>query len=375
MSNSNPFPIPQDETWWILDSTKIQEFMECPRAYMFMRLFGWQPISPNLHLVYGSAHHDGMEYLLVNGIQEKSLRGAIDVFLETYYEKFTKIKSPSDEHPIPSDFMLKLLDVTDEAFSLNSYYLACLKYYQVYYKAYKDKVNRPKSPGDAILAFTHYVLNYARESTSREVLHTEVSGTVPIDDRRVLHFRIDAILKDELGIFVQEHKTLSQKDNKWIDKWYTKIQIGTYLHALHMLFLEGQVKGLEVNGMCLYKDEVLSGKSIHPKQEVVRVFVDKSKELMAAWLWNVRHWYDLLEWNMERLKEASARDDILSCFPMNTESCDKWFGCKFMPYCRLWPNPLKHCSEPPPGFQVDWWNPADREKIAKKVVHLEKEGE
>ncbi len=364
----NPFPIPQDKTWYILDSTKIQEFMECARKYMFARLLGWQPIAPNLHLTYGSAHHDSMEYLLVNGIKEESLKGAIDVFLKTYYEKFTEIVNP-DGRPIPSKFMLILLNTPEKPLSLTEYYNACLKYYTAYYKEYKDKVGRPKTPGDAILALTYYIIHYSHESEDREVLHTEVSGTVPIDDKRVLHFRIDAIMKDALGIFVQEHKTLSRKDNKWLNKWHLKIQIGTYLHALHMLFPEGQIKGLEVNGMCLYQSET----SEHGKQEVVRVPVNKSKELMAAWLWNVRHWYDLIEWNMERLKEASPDDDILSCFPMNTENCDKYFGCMFEPYCRLWPNPLKHSMEPPPGFKVEWWNPADREEIAKKVVHLEKE--
>ena len=313
-----------------------------------------------------------MEYLLINGIQKESLKGAIDVFLKTYYEKLTKIINP-DGRPIPSKFMLTLLDsmIEQREINLREFYNTSLKYYQVYYKEYKDKVNRPKSPGDAILAFTHYILNYGHESAEREVLHTEVSGTVPIDDKRVLHFRIDAILKDALGIFVQEHKTLSRKDNKWISKWHLKTQIGTYLHVLHMMFPEGSIKGLEVNGMCLYTNEVLTGNSPHGKQEVVRVPVNKSKELMAAWLWNVRHWYDLIDWNMERLKEASPDDDILSCFPMNTENCDSYFGCMFEPYCRLWSNPLKHCIEPPPGFKVDWWNPADREKIAKKVVHLE----
>lgn len=370
MSEANPFPIPVDETWWILDSTKIQEFMECARKYMFMRLMGWQPAAPNLHLVYGSAHHDGMEHLLINGIKIESLKDTIKVFLKTYYEDFTKLKSPNKDHPIPSDFMLTLLDTADEAFSLQSYYNACLKYYQVYYKEHKDKANRPKSPGDAILAFTHYILTHGHESESREVLHTEVSGTVPIDDRRVLHFRIDAILKDELGVFIQEHKTLSRKSNQWINKWYLKTQVGTYLHVLHMLFPEGQIKGLEINGMCLYENETPA----HGKQEVIRVHVDRNKESMAAWLWNTKHWYDLIEWNLERLKEASPGDDILSCFPMNTEHCDHYFGCMFEPYCRLWPNPLKHCGEPPPGFKVDWWNPADREKVAKKAVHLEKEG-
>ena len=368
MNDTNPYPIPQDETWWVLDSTKIQEFQECPRSFMFKRLFGWAPVAENLHLTAGSAFHDGMEYLLVNGIKKESLQGAIDITLKTYYEKLTKIVNT--ERPIPSEFMIKLLESMklDDSVTLDAFYTASLKYYQTYYKQFKDKVNRPKSPGDLILAYAHYILNYAQESSTREVLHTEVSGTVPIDEKRVLHFRIDAILKDELGIFVQEHKTLSRIDNKWIDKWNTKTQIGTYLHALHMLFPEGQIKGLEVNGMCLYKDETPS----HPKQQVVRIPINKSKELMAVWLWNTRHWCDLIDWNMERLKEAKATDDILSCFPMNGESCDKYFGCMFQAYCNLWPNPLKHAMEPPPGFKVDWWNPADREKIAKTVVHLEK---
>ncbi len=372
----NPYPIPQHKSWWVIDSTKMQEFQDCPRQYMFKRLFGWAPIAENLHLVAGSAFHDGMEYLLVNGIRIESLKGAIDITLKTYYEKLTKIVN--EERPIPSEFMIKLLESIslagdESAVTPEGLYIASLKYYQTYYKSYKDKVNRPKSPGDLILVYIHYIITHAKDSETREVIHTEVYGTVPIDERRVMHFRIDAILKDELGLFVQEHKTLSQISNKWNNKWPTKIQIGTYLHALHMLFPHAEIKGLEINGMCLYMDEVLGGDKPHGKQVVVRVPISKSKELMAAWLWTVRHWYDLIEWNMEQFKDASPNDDILACFPMNGESCDKYFGCMFQPYCNLWSNPLKHALEPPPGFKIDWWSPADKEETAKTVVHLEKE--
>ena len=59
---------------------------------------------------------------------------------------------------------------------------------------------------------------------------------------------------------------------------------------------------------------------------------------------------------------------MLMCFPMNTESCTKYFGCAYHDFCQAWPNPLQHCEEPPLGFKIEHWDPTEGE--SKYVVNV-----
>ena len=94
--------------------------------------------------------------------------------------------------------------------------------------------------------------------------------------------------------------------------------------------------------------------------------------MMQAWFWNVNHWFDMIQWEFERLGQCKESDPVMMCFPMNTENCTKYFGCAYHEMCRRWANPLQHIEEPPWGMKIEHWNPADEEKSAKKVFHLAK---
>jgi len=324
IDSTNPYPIPQHRTWWIHDSSKIQTFMDCPRKYLFRYILGWTKEAPNLHLVFGESWHQAIEHIIKSGFTNESVGSAFGIFLNEYRKYFS------------------------ETF---------------------DGDHRPKSPDDALFALQYYRNMYEHETDERELLYTEVAGTVPVDESRVLHFRIDAIFKTKHGILIQEHKTASKRSSTWVDQWFLKIQTGTYTHVAHCMFPDDTVAGLEINGMIFYKAEIPK----HGKQESIRIPVNRSKEMMAVWLWNVKHWLNQIEWNMEELKKSTENDDVLSCFPMNTESCTKYYGCEYLPYCQIWSNPLTHSDESPPGFKVERWDPSERQETANKVVHLEED--
>ncbi len=50
-----------DPTWNLQDSSKIQEYITCPRSYFFRYVLGWQLAQPNIHLEFGVAIHKAME--------------------------------------------------------------------------------------------------------------------------------------------------------------------------------------------------------------------------------------------------------------------------------------------------------------------------
>ena len=48
-----PYPVPEHESWYIHDSSKIQEYLECPRMYFYRYVMGWTPDSFNNHTDFG----------------------------------------------------------------------------------------------------------------------------------------------------------------------------------------------------------------------------------------------------------------------------------------------------------------------------------
>jgi CRISPR/Cas system-associated exonuclease Cas4 (RecB family) len=306
-----------DKTWSIYDSSKVQTFMQCPRKYFYLYVLGWDTDESNVHLIFGEGWHRAMETLLNEGYTNEAVKNAYSKFLLYYREHFTEIQ---------------------------------------------DSGNFPKSPESIVPALVEYIQKYKNTDTF-EVLYTEIAGTVPITDKRVVHFRLDSVVKGEEGIFSLEHKTGSRLSRTWIDQWTLKMQIGTYMHVLHSLYKPSDVYGIKVNGVIFKKTT----------NDYIRVPIRKSTDMMNSWLWNINHQIDMIEWNMDEMADSTEDEVVFHAFPMNTESCINYGrACKFMDFCSVWSNPLQHLEEVPVGFVRKYWDPTEREESAKTVMNLEK---
>ena len=82
------YPVPKHDSWNVLDSTKIQSFMDCPRGFFFSYILGWRKEEPSIHLIFGSAWHDAMEHLANNGYGKASVEEAYEKFCATYGEYY-----------------------------------------------------------------------------------------------------------------------------------------------------------------------------------------------------------------------------------------------------------------------------------------------
>jgi hypothetical protein len=294
----------------IIDSTKLKAFQECPRMYFYEYVLGWRSEYPNLHLEFGKAWHYAMEHLLLHGYEAKSVSEAWNL-LNEHYRRFFSIEM--------------------------------------------DEGNAPKNPSNALTALMAYVREYERVDREQKVLHTEIAGTVALDDHRLLHFRMDSILEVDNMIRSREHKTGSTVSRSWTDQWSLAVQTWTYNHVLYSLFPKDIVWGVEINGTFLQKKE----------NKFLRVPARRSLQMMEAGFWNILHWFYEIETEMERLSECKEADKVMMCFPMNPSHCTSYFGCKYMDYCLAWPNPLQRCDEVPMGLKREFWNPQDEES---KVV-------
>lgn len=323
-------PVPYHETMKVVDSSKIQAFQGCPRGFFFSHVLGLEPEQSNVHLDFGSAWHDAMETLLLQGYGKKAVAEAYLNFMEIYREAF----------PDP---------ITDQ-----------------------DRA--PKNPEYAYKALEMYVEQYA--SDNFDVLYTETAGLVPISEERELAVKLDSILRDRNTgeILSMEHKTTGRNSSAWRNKWSYMLQVESYTHLLYSLFPEEDVGKVLINGSVFTKSRTWDG---------VRIPVYKTKEQMAAFLWNVNHWIDKMQWHFEQLATMDRTQAVMPAFPINCSSCSK-FGCNWDGLCSAFPNPVKRFTyiedgeikvDPPAGYTVDFWDPL-RGNIEKASNVIEtKDGE
>lgn len=315
--------IPYHSSWEILDASKLEEFDSCPRSFFYKYILGWRPDIPAHDLHFGTSWHDAREYQLIHGYDK--IDEAFEAFLTTYREVF------------------------DE--STDDYY-------------------RPKCPEGVKHALANFALTYHDDLELNELLRnpdtnepfTEISGTVPISDNRVLHFRMDSLLRNKKTgkIFSWDHKSSSTyiKYNAWDNQFQLKLQNGTYTHCMYCIFPVDDVLGVEFDG-CGF--EYLSrGSRARPAgcySILKRVPAFKSKQEMNVWLWLVNELYDRIEIEMDKLSRCKEGDNIMQAFPLSPNSCSKYRGCPFFDLCINWPNPLRRCQEPAMGFKQEFWDP------------------
>jgi hypothetical protein len=304
-------------TWEIIDSSKLQTFMECPRLYFYKYILGWTSDAPRHDLIFGEAFHAGLETLYTHGFGKDSLELAKLTMEDLYSESFGE-------------------EAAD-----------------IYY---------PKSIGNAKEALELYVRTYSDEFRRYEVIQlpdgspfVEVAGYVPIGDGLRLHFRIDTGLRDlSTGLcFPLEHKTASRGGAMWLDQWPLSMQVGTYTHAFYCLFPPEEVYGARVNGIIFLKRGT----------EFMRCPCSKTPTQMEVWrstanitAAEIVENTSILQANVEYLSALA----VLPVFPLRPVSCTRWGTCAFHDYCMSWANPLTRCEEPPMGFHQEFWNPAAR---------------
>jgi len=325
------FPISSHPSWDIKDSSKLDDYLRCPRYYFYHYILGWSLDMPEHDLVFGDAFHHAREHQLLFGYNE--IEGAFDAFLAVYRKEF----------PPETD----------------SLYL-------------------PKTPTAVMHAIMQFASEYSRDLIDNEVVEldgikmTEIAGTVPVDEKRVLHYRMDSIIrrKEDGMIFSMDHKTTSGKwihDTRWDRDLFLSIQNGTYTHCLYCMFPVDKVLGVEFDKTGFeYLKKSSGNRSAGYHATTRRIPAFKSPEQMNTWLWLINTLLDEIERDMDRLTHCTEGDEVFMAFRQNPKACSDYRGCEFHDYCLAWQNPLRRCYEPPLGYVQKFWDPSTREATVKK---------
>ena len=255
-----------NETWDIIDSSKLSTFMECPRKYFFNHVLGWRSSFPNNHLVFGSAWHLAMEHLMRNKYSDQALEEAKQLFMYSYRQE------------LPAEF---------------------------------DADYRPKDPANALATIDDYHEKYYKlDTTQYDILHTEVGGTVLIGDNMPITFRLDAILYDKnREVFIDlDHKTSQRKMSNWKELFSMSPQMILYLHVMNCLY----------GGETKLPPEIMIRHSFFYKSKPTELEVSeisKSEEQMEGLISSLQVWYESVKTNMDiLLHEDTPDEDTMSSF-------------------------------------------------------------
>ena len=317
-------PVPSHPSHDIMDSTKLKEYMECPRKFFFKYILGWNSSRPSNHLVFGSAVHLAMEHLILNGYHANAVVDAMELFNSHYREQF----------PQETDFLYE-----------------------------------PKTPMRFFGLLLEYIKEYATDHADFEVYKTEIGGTIPLSSNpnHVLAWKMDTILfnRHTQMYFSLEHKT---KQGNSINKSYEidfKMgpQVGTYTHVLNSLFNPMDVEGIIINCMCMKKTK-------QPEFILKRIPIHMNNTNMLVWLEMCKSWLDTIHLDYLALSDASDKDDVLKPFKMNPGSCSNWGAtCQYCDLCQSWPNPLQHLHQMPLDMELRFWDPLVEENL-KEIMKL-----
>ena len=301
-------------TWEIYDSSKVEEYMNCPRRYFYRYILGWAKDSSNIHLDFGTSWHLFQAQLLKGGFTPENVMAAYKLFEDRYRLSFPDEMTDVDRAPkIPAVVRTALPKYID--FAMN----------------HKDH--------------------------NKEVLYTEIAGTAPINMHgRVIHFKMDSILRDPETKQIEslEHKTASAMSRQNQDKWKLCFQTGCYNHVLHCLYPFDDIYGVNVNLAVFTK-----GKG----GDFARIPSRRSIEGLEVWLWQANSYIDDIYLDTEHIQQPKEEEKVvMEYFRRNEESCTQYAGCPYFDFCTSWANPLQHCDYVPEGFVQRFWNPKERDE-------------
>lgn len=262
----------------IWDATSLGTFRECPRKYYLQVIRGYTTKRAALALDFGIALHEGLELFYRN--KAKGMDQA---------ENEAAVIKALLRHPLRQNI-----------------------------DKYEDQTRNSRT---LVFAVWDYMQHYKSEPCQTMIFS---DGTVGVE----LHFQmetdiitgagekislaghIDRLTKQDLGIFIQDHKSTSMPlTQRYFDQYKPDTQMTLYTIAGQVVFAT-PIRGVMIDAIDLKKGEFSRQISL------------RSQEFCEEWLAELESWIKVAEFYATR-----------GIFPANDKSCHKYSGCPFKNYC------------------------------------------
>lgn len=352
--------LPAYDVWSRVDSSKMGDFMACPRKYFYAHIMGLKPAKISVHLVAGAGIHDALEHIAIHANSDK-----------------------------------------DDATLLEESFALHMKAWRGGFSEREDSMFKEKGPANIHKMLEKYIRLHRQPNW--KVLGTEISGLAPIGPDRNIVGRLDMVVRrnEDDQIMLVDHKTTTRMTQIYREQWTLNHQMNAYLHMLYGLYNDTEIYGGIINAIILrYEPEpeplFLEDGSpdlykVGPKKGTQKVKVykgqgtefmhipfTKTKDDMLRWLSQMNAWYESIEDNFIRLADTSAEDDMLHAFPMNTGACTNYNSlCPYHGFCQTYSNPIQlyEREDLPPGFKQEYWDPdAHKAMVIREAPDVNMDG-
>ena len=318
-----------------IDYSSLSTYLDCPRKFLFQYIMHFRGPSKNIHLIFGSCWHYGLEVAYKTMMTDKlSVIDATDLSIESF-NKLWKIEG-SETFP-------------------------------------DEDIIFPKSPGHAANMYHAYWKRYLElDLKDKKIIAVESPFTIDLNSFApgLPNYigRIDLVFEESNGsLEIVDHKTAKVLYPTALTGYEMSYQTDGYITAGH-LFYDRLPKMTYNISLCqkhgIYFHRYFINKRKMQIEQFIQDIIFYTKEII--------HNLNLLEKDIE---VVSSRHDHIKSFPRRPgNACTTFMSpCRYFDICKLRNNPLDWIIKPPQGFSINEWDPEKHEEeIKNKLKEIKK---
>lgn len=286
-------------TWiqYAWDSTSLGLLKTCPRLYQYQMIDGWSLSLDNIHLRWGIEYHAALQDYDISKAKGSSHEDAIRYCI---HELMIRIH---DWNPDPN------LEKRSEKVKTKDALIRSVVWYLDHFKEDPAKTVIMKDGRPGVEVSFRFELDFGPQ---KGYIDKNNERNQIVQQPYLLCGHLDRIVNFQDHIFVMDRKTTSSTPGQYyFDQYDVNNQMTLYTVA-GQIVLNQQVQGVIVDAIQIATEF----------SRPVRGMTYRSKDQIAEWMVDLRHWLALAE-----------QYALANYWPMNDTSCDKFGGCRFRQIC------------------------------------------
>jgi hypothetical protein len=225
----------------------------------------------------------------------------------------------------------------------------------------------PKSPVHAENMYRAYWKQYAIEHSRKEILGVEEPFAIALQTQSGLRVeyigRMDLILREKSFLEIVDHKTAKSVSAITSPSYEVSLQTDGYLTAGNIYF-DSIPRITYLTALC-QKSKI-----------AFEIYTySKTRSAIERFLGDICWWTDTINRDLELYKQVDLPHiedkgyNLLSFKRCPGYACTAYFRkCGFFDLCTMRNNPTQFALDPPIGYEVKEWNPAEHEAELKRKL-------